>query len=277
MLVQDYVPLPAVLLAQARVAEVAQRDAQVVLTDAQAVLGVVVATVRVRVRQRVQQGVALDARAVLVIARQTVHHPAREFAQVVRGIVTKDAPVVVTAHAQVALTGARDVVIALEIALRPAKVIVGQDAQAVVVDAQAQAVARVAINAQVLVKAVVTILVNMAVWQVAQDVTLVAQTVVRDVLAIAKAVAKHRVRNLALVIVQAHVTTLVQAVARGALLDVPMGATVVRDVARHVLERAVLIAVAVVADAREVVRLDVQTVALMVATTVVRAVAQVLV
>lgn len=39
-----------------------------------------------------------------------------------------------------------------------------------------------------------------------------------------------------------------------------MGATVVRDVARHVLERAVLIAVAVVADAQGVVRLVVQTV-----------------
>lgn len=77
MLVQDYVPLPAVLLAQARVAEVAQRDAQVAQLDAQAVLGVVVATVRVRARQRVLRGVALDARAVLVTVLLTAHRLVR--------------------------------------------------------------------------------------------------------------------------------------------------------------------------------------------------------
>lgn len=72
VLVQDYVPLLAVLLAQARVAEVAQQDAQVVLMDAQAVLEVVVATVRVHARQRVLRGVALDARAVLATVHPTV-------------------------------------------------------------------------------------------------------------------------------------------------------------------------------------------------------------
>lgn len=56
-----------------------------------------------------------------------------------------------------------------------------------------------------------------------------------------------------------------------------MAATVVRDVARHVLERAARIAVAVVADAQGVVRLVVLTVALMVVTTVAQAVVQVLV
>ena len=73
------------------------------------------------------------------------------------------------------------------------------------------------------------------------------------------------------------VAQVVQVGARVAVSDAWTVVTAVLDAEMHVLERAVLIAVAVVADVREVVRLDVQTVALMVATTVVRAVAQVLV
>lgn len=73
------------------------------------------------------------------------------------------------------------------------------------------------------------------------------------------------------------VVQVVQVGARVAVSDAWMAVTAVLDVEIHVLERVARIAVAVVADAQGVVRLVVQTVALMVATTVVRAVAQVLV
>lgn len=68
-----------------------------------------------------------------------------------------------------------------------------------------------------------------------------------------------------------------QVVARVAVSDAWTVVMAVLDAEMRAQEHVARIAVAVVADAREVVRLAVQTVALMVATTVVRAVAQVLV
>lgn len=193
-LVQDYVQLLAVLLAQARVAEVAQRDAQVVLTDAQAVLGVVVATVRVRARQRVRQGVALDARDALVIVLLTAQRLARAIvylaqvdAQVFAKVAKYNAITLVWLSVKDVATALASVQAVVLVAVAvDAPTAVAVDVLAVAAVAQVQVVARVAINAQALVRAVALILVK-AVAQI---------LVLRGVRTLAKAVVEN-VRYLA--------------------------------------------------------------------------------
>ena len=92
--VRDYVPLHAALHAQGHVAEVVRQDAQVVPTDVQGAQGHAVATVRVRARQRVLQGVALDALAVLATVHPTVLRHVRGLAHLVPTVVSQDARVV---------------------------------------------------------------------------------------------------------------------------------------------------------------------------------------